>query len=259
MSTELIPRYELQLDCRSAGQSIVSEVMNCGSDITDNRMDEIFEPLIDSIESRTRDAVQMEIDEMQGKADDNRKEYMRDIQIDERIANIVDKVKVYVNGDLSRKYTDPSVFKDTGYSSSCNYIEDVNHDELLMYSSDDDHWDDYRKSYYVDFDAAATEAEDSQHLENIFNMLYNLNEEHIIPYMRKNSLDVNKIPYYINCLKDMGIDTYRTDYLINIIEQFRSEITNPVCQIVIKAGIRKGSICGRPIKERSCCLYHSKR
>jgi hypothetical protein len=260
--TDLIPRYELQIDCRDVGQSVVAEVMDCGPDITDQRMDEIFEPLIDSFETRTRDAVIKEMDELQGQAEDRREEEQHIQLVQERRADILDLMILSINDDLV-EYTDGWIMEQTGFSSSWD-LDNVDDDEILEYPVDDEHWDDYRTSYHLDF-------EDDAHLLRIFRMLQNSDEDQIIPYMQAQRLDVWDIPSYIDKLQDKGVDTHRANTLVTYINQLRQlrvpvgagvgvgAAAAPVCQMVIKSGSRKGVICGRTVRGRGKCSYHFHR
>jgi len=93
----LILRQELQLKCRETGHDLVSAVLTEGPDISDERMDEIFEPLIESVETRTRDAIQSEMDELRGQMSDRQQEIARQDIISERKASIIDKCLLFID------------------------------------------------------------------------------------------------------------------------------------------------------------------
>jgi hypothetical protein len=251
----LIAREELQLKCRETGYSLVSEVLNEGSDISDERMDEIFEPLIESVEARTRDAVQSEMDELRGQMDDRCEENERQDIISERRASIRDKCILFID-DEPQIEPPLSIFKSVAqYEPAWLDIDDADDDELMECDEDDERWDDYREHYTINFDS---EDPDSTHLKAIFKMMLNYNTGQIIPYAETHGISIWTMRDYLTKLEDMGITTF-------IFRDFKQTLDcvkatdSRTCQRIIYAGVRKGSICARRIHRNGKCRYHLKR
>lgn len=251
----LIAREELQLKCRETGYSLVSEVINEGPDISDERMNEIFEPLIDSIESRTRDAVQSEMDELRGQMDDRREENKRQDIISGRKASIRDKCLLFIDDEPEIEIP-MHLFKSVAqYEPAQLDIDDVDDDELMECSSEDEHWDDYRDHYTINFDS---EDPDVVHLKAIFRMMINYQSSRIIPYAETHGISIWTMRDYLTKLENMGFDTYPFSDFKQIMDCVKA-VDSRTCQRVIYAGVRKGSICGRRIHRNGKCRYHSKR
>lgn len=256
---ELIPRYELQLACRTTGHNLVSEVLNAGPNISDHRIDEIFEPLIDSVESRARDAVQMELDELYGQIEDKKEQDLRDDLIASRRANIKDKSIIYVDSEPLYESNVQILWPPHRYGVS---VDDISDSELMLYDSDDSHWDDYRDQYYLDFEDKTNER-DAQHLNQIFKYISSYDEELIIPYMKQNDISTKQLMFYINKLVEMNVDTHRIKIIIDMIKYFESQSQSQSqsqrhrqCQMIIRRGIRKGAVCGRSTHLSGKCRYH---
>jgi hypothetical protein len=242
---ELIPRYELQLECRDAGYNIIQESLKHGPDISTERLDELFEPLITSIETRTRDAVEKEIDEYRGQKEDrDESEECADL-VDERrsaicekyvyhITNLEDDDEFMMNSNYSwytpRINTDHIKFRKIPGQD----LSDVQDNDFLEIDPDDEFWDDYHTNVYITCSTA--------HLANIYRLRIQNSTQQLLSYVSKNGKDSwNVIVSDITMLKECGVFV-PNEY--DIICQLHAILPN-FCRSVLKSGKRKGNICGR--------------
>jgi hypothetical protein len=238
----LIARYELQLECRSTGQQVVHaalEASKMGSNITDQQMDEIFDPLIAAVEERTRIAVENEIDEYHGDRADRDESIERDRLIEERRADISDKVTVMIKD---------TVFGDwvkTGYdwnapSTESEYVQhtydygldvdDLEDEELLENNADDARFDDYRTRCTMHFTDV--------HLAEIYKHKINGNTEKLPAYMKDNNLTIQQVVDYISQLKDVGIHISSEYKMLLNFGQTTNTKTVSYCHRVLMTGKR---------------------
>lgn len=92
--------YNLRDECRGTGYSIVSEVQQHGPDITEERMDELFKPLIDEFTQRHEIAVEQEHDEIMGQLEDRNEENERQEQADAILSELSENRRIVINGEL---------------------------------------------------------------------------------------------------------------------------------------------------------------
>lgn len=253
---ELIPRYELQLECREVGRNLIDTVQDLGHDITDEHIDVIFEPLITSVETRTRDAVQHELDELRGQLDDQRDCVAVDTIVEERRADISESMNLYVNDvpcNIWSHYL-PKGFQ--LHSTPIKYkldestldLDDVSEDELLSHDSKDPYWNEYKNTCHVTIS------------DPILAQLYLMNgscqsAKAMLEYFKEHELTNQQVLTYTNALRDSGV--YIGTNLC-IIEQVLSMIHDKECQMTIRAGLRRGRLCGRKIRRNGKCTYHNK-
>jgi hypothetical protein len=159
MNTDIICIPYLQKDCRSAGREIEQRVLD-GETLTDKVLDTTFQPVIDTVIEKTQTAVEKEHDETLAQLEDKKEQALRENQLFTKRASISDSVRVTVNDNMSA----PGDYEDLGphkYLPGCldldidspnEDIDCVSDSELLDYDTDDDHWDEYRKTLNIDID-----------------------------------------------------------------------------------------------------------
>lgn len=257
----LIAREELQIECRTAGHDVVVEVLSAGPNISDDRMDELFEPLVSSIEERTRDAVEREIDEYRGQREERDEEAARQEIIDQRKAELEENFQVYLRVDpaLNTSRADiesesDSVDSDSerewDWDSSWEYVPGVswvsrlpskNTDHISVrkirprYDVDDLSDEDIMEQSYDADDYATTYLVNVAdiHTKNV--LLYNLRSdtEAFATYVKENHILPQCMLQYVERLREAGCElTYRTDMLIEIINMFMPSFARAITDIL---------------------------
>lgn len=239
----LVLREELQLECRSTGKTVISEVLNVGADITDNRLDELFEPLVDMVETKAREAIEEELDELRGQQEDRLDEERREEILSNKRANINDKHIVIINGNrcLTENWNKPPNNIKMEYGLD---IDRVPESELLEYNSDDSYWDDYRDHYELHCD--------NKHMAEIYQMILKSKDHEIFKYLETNHLTVWDLDSYLETLSKSGVMVSFFNQFMKTIEMVKKERT---CNVVIKAGKRNGMMCNRILRHGKCS-YH---
>lgn len=261
----LIAREELQIGCRAAGQCVVHEVLSSGPDISDDRMDQLFEPLITSIEERTRNSVEREIDEYRGQREDNDRESKRQEIIAQRKAELEEQYKIYimVDPDLvphqsdSDTDTDSDVDPDWECASEWEYVHATSWQPRLptkdtqyitvrkirpQYSVEDlDDNDVMDESYNSDDYVTIYQVRVADiHMKQIF--LFNINHE-IDPFanhIMHNNLSHTEVLRYVDNLRDAGCDiSYRTRDLVSFINVFMPALVKSITAMLEKKHQRR--------------------
>lgn len=88
-------------------------------------------------------------------------------------------------------------------------------------------------------------------------MMLNYQCAHIIPYAKSQGLSIWTMRDLLTKLEDMGIDTYRFNDFKKVVDYIKDNEPR-TCQRMIRAGARKGSICGRRIYRCGKCPYHNR-
>lgn len=222
-------------------------------------MNEIFEPLIDTIEARTRDAVQSEMDELRGQMDDRHEEDERQEIISKRKASIRDNSLLFIDDELE-SCTGISMFKRVAQHEPAQLdIDDVDDEELMECATDDECWDDYRDHYTINFDDSDP---DVTHLKAIVKMMINYETHRIIPYAKTHEISIWTVRDYLTKIENMGFNTCLFAEYKQVMDYVKDQAgfaNSRTCQRVIYAGVRKGAICGRQIHRNGKCRYHLKR
>lgn len=257
---QIIPRQEFQLDCRSTGQQLEQMVMarDPPQPLTVEEIDEVFEPLIDKVEQRTEAAVRREIDEEQGRVRDRAESAARASMYSNAKAEILDKVRIFVNDDECRSTSAATAralkrAHDDGWWAITSYeVEDAKADldhlddpvEILSYDSTDDHWDDFVENIFVDLSAPYDE-------------LLGATQNQVVNYINRSNLTPSQTLELLRSLNKYRIPEF-TYYLDGMI-QMAEWAVGQRCQMVLAGGKRRGSLCERPAKRRKKCNYHLRK
>ncbi len=243
---ELIAPYELNKQCREIGHEIIHEVLTNGPNVSDETFDEIFEPLITSIEDRTRFHVEKEIDELRGQLEDQDREEELDDIVSKRRAEISERfyvsnldILVY-SWFLPRRNTDKIEY--TVVHPQLD-IDDVSDAEVLRYGPDNHHWNQYRRVYAITFI--------DQYLSGIYKCITSYGN--LFTFIKDNDLSLDQITNYLRMLDATGIIIGSEASVFLKVANFTH---NYNCQLVIRKGIRKGMICGRTLYRQGKCRYH---
>lgn len=261
----IIPREELQLECRQTGRNVVQEVLDVGAEITDDRMDELFEPLVNTVEQRTYEAVQTELDELRGQLEDKKEEDARADLVSSRVSHITETKIIHSRSgvaldseseldmyethetrytwNLPRHTTEDILVQETAPEAD---VYDLDDEDVMDYSTDDEHWDDYKSHVRITFS--------SKRLEDIYNFLERGRPiDEIVGYCLEHSISQHELVHYADQLQYSGMSV---GSLRGIIAYHR--LYKP-CQIVMKGGARRGQICGRHVQRGGQCNYHRKK
>lgn len=259
----LIAREELQIDCRLAGHTVVHEVLASGPDISNDRMDELFEPLVSSIEERTRDAVEREIDEYRGQREEQDEDAARQSIIDQRKADLEEGFQVYLMVNAPGQSPSPTSSESESESEpnwewnsnweyvSCswesrlptkntdhisvrkvpprNNVDDLSDEDIMDQSYDND---DYATTYLITVSDV--------HTKQI--LLYNLQSdtEAFAQYIKEQHIAPADVLTYVDRLRSAGCGiSYRTDILIEVINMFIPCFTAMVTDMVNKSKKRR--------------------
>jgi hypothetical protein len=273
----LIPREELQLDCRNAGRNLETYILSKQppTSLSGEEIDEVFSPLIDSIEERTKQAVQHGIDEEQGRMQDMKDEYARMDLILHRKATLMGKCNLEVwseDGSSVRSFAANEDAKDLvdgllraennswdmlvepiqlSEGADLNEVED---DEFLLYDVDHHHWNQLLPVYTVV-------------LKEPYCELIGYNRDGFLKYLREHpELGCDELKDLIRNLNKYWLlrHTYFLEGMLDFLNLGLvgngTTVIERRCQMVIRAGIRRGRLCDRPCQRgKNKCHYHVRR
>ncbi len=262
---ELICREELQLECRSTGRQIEDTILAekpQDGHLPEERLDNIFKPLIDSVEKKTELAVRRELDEEAGRKTDRAEEDARQDIIDERRTEISERCHISVNGKITMFYNCIEKFKllsedcqQEGWQefvTDCTILDapldlyDADDDDLIEHDEYDSHWDDYIPT------AEVTVNKKYEQVVGAFDY------SRITEFVKDNSLTPSQTVSLLKFMEKYGLSKYQyyVKPLISMARAWRQDDITQKCPMVIKSGKRKHGICGRPVKRRKLCSYH---
>jgi hypothetical protein len=239
---EIVLRQELQLECRDVGRNIVQSVRD-GGDLTDTAMDKLFDPLIDSIQTKTMTAINASLDEFRGELEDKYEEAEMDDILSKKRADILDENIITINGVRQRiismyvPHTNTKNIKIV-HSEPSNDNE-ITDDELLKYRQNDSYWSQYVESYEITIT--------DEHLTYIYNCIVYYNRRSLVPYCLRENISYDELVGHITELQNSGVFISDLDIILNI-----SKLRKGYCQTVLKHGRRKGHVCGQV----DVCRYH---
>lgn len=264
-SLQLIPREELKLECHDTGRQLESKIFaKHPSSLSPEEMDEVFTPLIDSIQEKTEKAINRMIDEEKGLQKDYEEREEKESLISSRrgtLSETVGKFVVvsedgsherswemcdnnFING-LHRAWKDGWEGILSYENVECGYLYDVDDNEFLSHDEDDFYWQDYLPEIRVT-------------LKDPYHDLIGLTEEGFIDYLKRHQMTLEQIEKLIDPLNRYYLlkYTYYLNYALGII----GCINQKKCQMVIRRGSRQGRLCDRPCGVgKNKCGYHIRK
>lgn len=245
-----IQLFDLKRTCRDTGYNIITEAQQCGPNITEERMDELFQPLLKEFIEQQDTVVNREYDEIMGKMTEREEQERRDMEIATISRELSDTIRVIINGvelytvncwyipknTVSNKDGEINVNSsppELEYSGLC-------YDELINLED---------KNSYLQTVVITTS-------NQILGELVRDNINNDINYNVYQSLN------YLELIRLSGAQ-FSYCYKVNFkLIKYYSEIynnNNNTCQRVILKGKRKGAICNRNVKSHNLCHYHQEK
>ncbi len=151
----LIIKEDLYPKCVSTGREIEGAVVE-GIRLTDEDLEDLFQPLLEIFEEKASVAARREVDEYQGHIDQVKKESAQAKIRAERRSHISELANYSVDGGETCRRLSRNVVEKTALCWNTTYslaewdINDAPDQELLEYLTDDEHWDDYIPFYTLD-------------------------------------------------------------------------------------------------------------
>lgn len=251
----LVLRKEIQLQCRSVGHNIVDAVLDKGTPLSDTQLDDMFNPLVNKVQSVTEQAINASLDELRGELEE--RQAMKDLDdiICQRKSDITEslilhvicqdrpdyrkKIKCY--NDIRRSTANINVFR---YEPEKDYRE-LDEDSFLIHIHDDETaYMRYTRVYIHDV-----------HLYDLLMLSLEHRIQTVYSYVSREHISLEKLIEYIEELQATGV-TLDPDYRAILRLKDLDLGSGLKCQRVIKRGIRKGRLCERPVKKRHVCKYH---
>lgn len=197
--TDLIPREELKFECRSAGREVETQCKKkykaCGRkmrSLSTKEIDNIFEPLIDHIEEKTKIAVSRERDEMEGQIADQKKQDEKEDIINKRRAELSETLgKLVINSSddsHTRTFylinTDTEFIKGlqeafdekwemiTSWEEEYSRLDEIDDETIYRHKEDDDFYQKYLQEIEVTLKAPYSQLIGLDH-EGLFEFIRN--------------------------------------------------------------------------------------
>ncbi len=253
---EIVPRYKLQFECRSAGRQVEDTLLAkrpADGHLPDTELDEVFEPLVTYIEEKTEDVVRQEIDEQRGREEDKKRDTARERMFSEKRANISEKVVVTINEESTETVNKDiiNMLRDLQANGS-NIVKEVDYDseddysypsdtDLLNYSTDDDYWDDCRSRAEVTIAAP-------------FDRFIGKSQRDVTNYINDNNQSSGETVKFLETLLQLRLLRY--DYYLSGMLDIAKIWNAKRCGLTLKSGIRKGKLCRRKTYKMGKCRYH---
>ena len=249
---EIIPREEFKLECIDVGHQIITTVQESGA-ISDDKISDLFDPLYNSVKQRTQDAIQDSLDELRGELEDRDESDALDKILSERKAAITESTWMKLdagcgtmnrnvcNGYLPKKNTEHFQFS---IVNSKRDVDDIEDDELIQYSESHKHWNKYKTIYHTKITCPL--------MLKLYVNLINFHCE------KSYDMDLSS-PALLNALTELGeTGIYMGCNYTSLLQLLRAykAVVHSTCQLSIKSGPRKGSVCNRPVHTKSKCRYH---
>jgi len=250
--------YDLRDDCRDAGYNIVDEVQSFGPDISEGRMDELFQPLLEEFKRKNEEAAEQERDEVMGELEEREEENARSDRENELRSELSDKKHIVIRDEKQSFMTQTYVHyewyvpkRDVQGNESIRIVrhqpvldyDDLDYDDLINLSKDDK--DDYMETI------------------EIFTSSVQLG------YVVFNNIENNKAVPSLQHLEiiqqsNANMNTFQTAAHKLLSDGWVKQTQLPsksqsTCQRVIRAGKRTGKICHRTVKRANMCPYHLRK
>lgn len=267
--TDLIPREELQIECRSAGRQVETKILSTQPPrvLDDRELDTIFKPLVDSVEEKTRTAVTRERDELEGKQADRRKREQMDDIVNDRRATLSETVgKIVINSsdyshtrtfyltngsfvnELKRAYEDDWEMI-TNWEEEPSRLDEVDNDLFYEYNESDSFWEQYLPEIEVT-------------LKPPYSQLIGLTKEGFFEFLKEYNPGREELTRIMNNLKKYNFLKWRFE-IDSIVETYEYLMARPpltTCQITLKTGPRVGKICHRSCaRGKKRCSSHENK